>query len=186
METLGLSATPTRNDSRLKSLFWPAIESGTDVDYLGAQGYWVCTLVACLSFVFLVILGQPITGTLTLLFYYLGGVGVREHSRYAAAVVLVMYLLDTLLSPGVVRVLFAALLLSNLRATWIASRWKPDSEESVLPPRMSESWTDKLADSIPAKLWPRVTIAYYIFSGGYLVLVVFGLGMMLIGKVPIR
>jgi hypothetical protein len=132
-----------------------------------------------------VILGQPITGTLILLFYYLGGVGVREHSRYAAAVVFLMYLLDTLLSPGVIRVLFGALLLSNLRATWIASRWQPGSEESVLPPRMSQSWTDKLADSIPAKLWPHVRIVYYIFSAGYLLLVVFGLVMMLVGKISI-
>lgn len=64
---------------------------------------------------------------------------MRERSRYAAVVVFAMYLLDTLISPGVVRILFAALLLSNLRATWIASGWKPDSEESVLPPPLNAS-----------------------------------------------
>jgi len=73
---------------------------------------------------------------MTLLLYYLGGVGVRERSRYAAAVVFLMYLLDTLVSPGVVRVLLSALLLSNLRATWIAANWSPDSEEAALPPRL--------------------------------------------------
>ena len=105
METLNLSGSSVRSESRIKSLFWPEIENGSDVDYLGAQGYWVCALVAVVSFVFLVATGKFITAIAILLFYYVGGVGVRERSRYAAAVVFAMYLLDTLLSPGVLRVL---------------------------------------------------------------------------------
>src|SRR5215468_7035982 len=49
METLGLSESSARSDGRLKSLFWPSIQNGTDVDYLGTQGYWVCMIVAALS-----------------------------------------------------------------------------------------------------------------------------------------
>jgi hypothetical protein len=37
MQTLGLSDSMPRSESRLKSLFWPSIESSSDVDYLGAQ-----------------------------------------------------------------------------------------------------------------------------------------------------
>jgi hypothetical protein len=40
-----------RTEGRLKSLLWPSIRNGNDVDYLGAQGYWVCALVAVGSFV---------------------------------------------------------------------------------------------------------------------------------------
>jgi hypothetical protein len=176
METLGLSDSTAPTESRLKSLFWPSIQTGTDVDYLGAQGYWVCTLVAVFSFVFLVVSGQPISGTLILLFYYLGGVGVRERSRYAAAVVLLMYVLDTFFSgPGVVRLLLGALLLSNLRATWIASRWKSDSEEAALPPRLGDTLGDKFADRLPMWLWPKVRIGYYVFSAGSLIVILVGL-----------
>lgn len=181
METLGLSESTPRTESRLKSLFWPVIQNGSDVDYLGAQGYWVCTVVAVLSFVLLTATGQVITGVATLLFYYLGGVGVRERSRYAAAAVFAMYPLDTVLSPGVVRVLISALLLSNLRATWIASRWKPESEEAVLPPRLRETWADKFADQFPSWLWPKARIVCYAFSAGFLLLVIFGLTMILTG-----
>ena len=184
VETLNLSGSSTRTESRLKSLFWPEIENGSDVDYLGAQGYWVCTLVAVVSVVFLAVAGKPITGVVALIVYYLGGVGVRERSRYASIVVFTVYLLDTFISPGVVRILFAALLLSNLRATWIASGWKPDSEESFLPPRLNESWTDKFRDTFPAWLWPKIRIVYYIFSAGFLILSMFGIVMMLFGKVP--
>ena len=98
MQTLGLSDSTERTESRLTSLFWPSIQTGTDVDYLGTQGYWVCTVVAILSFVFLVASGHTIGGMFILPFYYLGGVGVRERSRYAAAVVVLMYAADTLLS----------------------------------------------------------------------------------------
>jgi hypothetical protein len=175
VETLGLSDSTPRIDGRLKSLFWPTIQNGSDVDYLGAQGYWVCTVVAVLSFVFLASSGQPITGVLILLFYYLGGVGVRERSRYAAAMVSLMYLLDTIFAPGIVRILISALLLSNLRATWIGAGWRLDSEQAVLPPRLGETLGDKLADLFPMWLWPKVRILYYVFSASFLMLVVFGL-----------
>jgi len=184
VETLNLSESESRSESRIKSLFWPEIQNGSDVDYLGAQGYWICTLVSVVSLAILIVAGRPITAVIVFLFYYLGGVGVRERSRYAAAVVFVMYLLDTLFSPGVVRILFSALLLSNVRATWIAANWRPGSDDSVLPPRFSETWADKFRDVFPGWLWPKLRIAYYIFSAGYLLLVVVGIAMVLLGKAP--
>lgn len=184
METLNLSGTSARSESRLKSLFWPEIENGSDVDYLGAQGYWICTLVSLFSFVLLLATGKPITAVAILLLYYLGGVGVRERSPFAAAVVFAMYVIDTLFSPGVVRILLSALLLSNLRATWIASKWQLGSEESVLPPRMNETLLDRFRDILPAWLWPKIRIFYYIFSLGFVLLTVFGLIMIFFGKLP--
>jgi hypothetical protein len=178
METLGLSDSGPRTDSRLKSLFWPSIQTGTDVDYLGSQGYWICTFVAVVSLIFLLIRGETIAAFSIALFYYLGGVGVREGSRYAAAVVLLMYVLDTFFSGvGVMRVIFIALLLSNMRATWIASTWRPESEEAAPPPRLSETLADKFADQLPTWLWPKLRIPFYIFSAGFLLLVLIGLSV---------
>jgi hypothetical protein len=186
VETLNLSGSSVRSESRIKSLFWPEIENGSDVDYLGAQGYWICALVAVASFGFLVLSGKPITAVAVLLFYYFGGVGVRERSRYAAALIFTMYLLDTLLSPGVVRILFAALLLSNLRATWIASGWQPGSDISALPPRLNETLFDKFRDMVPMWLWPKIRVFYYVFSIAFVLLAAFGVIMLLLGlgKVP--
>ena len=82
------------------------------------------------------------------LFFYLGGVGVREHSRFAATIVLVYYVIDTLASLGalvgspggmVMRVIITALLVSNLRATWIAAHWQSGSDEAALPPRLADT-----------------------------------------------
>lgn len=179
MQTLGLSDSTPRTESRLKSLFWPAIQTATDVDYLGAQGYWVCAGVGLLSFIVLVALRQPGTGILLWLFYYFGGVGVRERSRFAAAAVFVMFMVDTLSSPfSVMRIIISALLLSNLRATWIAALWKPESEEAVLPPRLDTTWGDKFADRFPMWLWPKIRMLYYVYAVGLFVVVDIGLAVM--------
>jgi hypothetical protein len=184
MQTLGISDSTPRSESRLKSLFWPSIESGVDVEYLAVQGYWVCSLVAAFSFVVLLATGQPILGALVFLLFHLGGVGVREHSRFAATIVFIYYGMDTLASfksflaspVGIVlRVIIMALLLSNLRATWIAAHWQGNSDEAVLPPRLNDTWMDKLGNQWPAWLWPKIRVTYYIFSIGLLLLFCFGL-----------
>ena len=184
MQTLGLADSQVRSESRLKSLFWPSIENGAAVDYLAVQGFWVCTIVGLLSLVSLG-LSHPISAILVFLLFHLGGVGVREHNPFAAAIMLVYYVLDFVAtaffvlttSPGigVVRVIIIALLFSNLRATWIASGWKPDSEEAALPPRFAETFADKFSDQWPAFIWPKVKVLYYIFSVGWLAFLVAGL-----------
>lgn len=130
---------------------------------------------------------QPIIGVLVFLLFHLGGSGVREHNPFAAAIVLFYFLADFLASAvflfvnspgiGVLRVIIMALLLSNLRATWIAGGWKPDSEEAALPPRMGETFADKFSDLWPSFIWPKgkAALLHYIFSFGYLALTVAGL-----------
>ncbi len=187
MQTLGISDSPVKSEGRLKSLLWPSVHTSSDVDYLGAQGYWVCTAIAILSFVLLVLRGQPISGFVILLFFYLGGIGVRERSRYAAVVVFVLYLIDSLMTIAanpslaanpILRILLTALLLANLRATWIAATWKPESNEVTPVPRFSETWSDKFADQLPMWLWPKLRIVYYIFSGCFLFLVAVGIAIL--------
>jgi hypothetical protein len=184
MQTLGLSDSTVRSESRFKSLFWPSIQSGADVDYLAVQGFWVCTIVGIWSLVFSILAGQPISGLLIFLLFHLGGVGVREHNPFAAAIMLAYYLVEFLASfvfvfvnspgIGVVKVIIIALLLSNLRATWIAGNWKPDSDDAALPPRLGETFADKFSDRWPSFIWPKVRILYYIYSVGCLALITAG------------
>jgi hypothetical protein len=68
MQTLGLAESTPRTESRLKNLFWPSVQTGTDVDYLGAQGFWVCVAVAVFDFAASIVVGAPITGVFVLLF----------------------------------------------------------------------------------------------------------------------
>ena len=66
MQTLGLSDSTIRSESRLKSLFWPSIQSGADVDYLAVQGFWVCTMVGVVAFAFSTLARQPITNSVAI------------------------------------------------------------------------------------------------------------------------
>lgn len=179
MQTLGLSDPTQRTESRLKGLFWPSIQTGSDVDYLGAQGYWVCAIVAVFAFVLSLVTNHAIVGVIVLLFYYLGGVGVREHSLYAATVVLAAFVADTLVAPSIPKVLITPVLLSNLRATWIASHWKAESGEAALPPRLSATWGDKFVDTFPMWLWPKVRVLYYVLSALFLAFFALGLAVLL-------
>jgi hypothetical protein len=192
METLTLAESTPRTESALKSLFWPSITNGSDVDYLGAQGYWVCTVVGLFMFLMLVATGHGVMGTLLLFFYYIGGVGVRERSVFAASVILGCFLLDTMVAlctlwlfvmavqapavgATVIRVLLTALLISNFRATLIASRWNPELEQAELPVRKAESWSERFVDQLPTWLWPKVRAVYYVVSSLVLLLSVVGM-----------
>ena len=175
MQTLGISDFTPESENRLKSLFWPSIQNATDVDYLGAQGYWICTAVAVISFAFLLFAAMPFSAFFTFILFYLGGIGVRERSRFASVIVFIMYALNIAFSPSVINIILSAVLLSNVRATWIAAGWKPETEEAILPPRLNETWPDKLADQLPAWLWPKVRIPYYVFSALMFLFITIGL-----------
>jgi hypothetical protein len=176
MQTLGLSQSTPASESRMKSLFWPSVTCAEDVDYLGTQGYWVCTLVAVLSFGVGASTKMPVFAFLTFCFFFIGGVGVRERSLYAAIMVFSLYSLDVLTgSVGVVKIIFIALLLSNVRATWKATNWAENPEQSAMPQRLGDTWTDKLSDRFPAWLWPKLRYPYYVFSFIFLGLAVAGL-----------
>jgi hypothetical protein len=180
MQTLGLSDSTPRSESRLKSLFWPTVESNTDVDHLGTQGFWLCAVIAIMSLGLMVVTGHMITGFFVFLFFYLGGIGVRERSFYAALVVFLVYILDFFVSgPSVPRILFSALLLSNIRATWLSKQWSQGSLEAELPPRLAETIGDKLGDQFPRWFWPKIRIVYYIYSVLFLLLVALGFAVMI-------
>ena len=125
--------------------------------------------------------GKWMIGVFVFTIYFLGGVGVRERSRYAAASVFAMYLADILASgrPSIVSTILTGLLLSNLRATWIASRWAPGSQQAEPAPRFDETLWDKFADKLPAWLWPKVRHIYYVLSICYLALVAIGLTVLI-------
>jgi hypothetical protein len=84
------------------------------------------------SLTLMLVTGRPVVGVLIFLLFHFGGVGVREHNPFAAAMVLTCFAIDTATAGiGVVRIIVVALLLSNLRATWIADHWEPESEEAA-------------------------------------------------------
>lgn len=170
METLGLSGPPVRNENIFKRIFWPSADS-VDADMLGQQGFWICLLLAMLTVITAIVQGHVIMGVLFALFYFLGGIGVREHDIVAAIAVATVYLSNAVAAILITRqfpswlVLFVILILaSNVRGCWIAAKWLRSGDPDLIPLRMNENWRDKLVDQMPAHLWPRIRAAFYVLA----------------------
>jgi len=184
MQTLGLQGESKRSDGRLKSIFWPTVENAWDVDYLGRQGFWICVVIAIVQVAFAGISRSPVLLVFSLaegLIFFIGGMGVRESSWPAAALVFSIFFLNLLSTiaqgqfPGVLMIIGCGILLSNVRAAFLASEWKPAAEDEDRPSRFSESFGDKLVDVMPAKLWPVLQIPFYGLAALILLLSLFGL-----------
>jgi hypothetical protein len=183
MQTLGLSSEEKRSEGRLKSIFWPTVENAWDVNYLGQQGFWICLVIAVFQMVVTAFTGSPlflVLGILSFLIFLIGGMGVREASWPAAALVFTIFfagMIDTLgrgRPPGVLTIIAAAVLLSNVRAAFLASEWRPAAEGEDRPTRFNESFSDKLVDQLPAKAWPILKVPFFIIASLYLLLILIG------------
>jgi hypothetical protein len=183
MQIPGLADSTPKQDSRLKSLFWPTIRTRVDLDTVTTQGFWICTLVGCVTLAVSFVTGNAMVILLSAFgaaFYVLAGFGVRMQSRVAATAAFAMYLLDGVAMQvqtgqgfGVMRLIFLALLLANVRGIWLSTSFQP-SESDPPPVRLNENWRDKLADQWPAAIWPWGRYVFYVLAA-------LGLGLVLLG-----
>ena len=157
MQTLGLSSESKRSDGRLKSIFWPTVENAWDVNYLGQQGFWICVIVGLLQALVGVFSGNPVllvAYVAMALVFLAGGMGVREANWPAAAMVFALFFCDILYTlavgrlPGILTIVCAGILLSNVRAAFLASEWRPAQEGEDRPTRFNESFRDRLVEPV--------------------------------------
>lgn len=172
MQTLGLSDSTPRTESRWRALFWPTIRNEGDFDYITTQGFWICSIVAAVTVAFTTFAGSPLMGAFEGTFFFLAGIGVRQRSRIAAIVAFSAYLLSALVIQrftgngfGFVRIVFLALLFANIRGNWLSARWASEQQSVTPSTRLNETLGDKLADQLPPWLWPKVRVAFYVIAG---------------------
>jgi len=175
MQTLGLSDSTPRSESRLKSLFWPTIRNEVDLDTVTTQGFWICWLVGLIGLAMSIVGGFSslffgLAGAFESVFYLLAGIGVRMRSRVAAVSAFAAYLLSGIVLQkythngfGLPRILFLALLLANVRGIQQSASW-PKPEPGDAPVRLDETLRDKLVDQLPAFLWPKARILFYVLA----------------------
>jgi hypothetical protein len=176
MQTLGLSSTPQPTDGLFKRLFWPEIANQYDVDLVGQQGFWICIGAAVVSMVILILNRQVGLALLMGSTYFLAAMGVRERSVAAAVLIFICYLLDRVASfesavlgmggggNPLISTVAIMLLFANVRATILSRRWQAPNtptEVSELPERYTSSLGDKIANVLPAVLWPRTRYIFY-------------------------
>jgi hypothetical protein len=171
MQTLGLSDTTPRTESRWRALLWPTIRSEADFDYITTQGFWICFVVAVITLAVSGFTGSLLLGAFESAFFFLAGVGVRQRSRVAAITAFVAYLLSALVLQryggngfGIVRIIFLALLFANIRGNWLSARWATDQPSSVPSTRLNQTLGDKLSDQLPMFLWPKLKVVFYMLT----------------------
>ena len=151
---------------------------------LGKQGFWVCLGIAVMSLIVVTFQGHWILALFTALFYLLGGIGVREHDQPAAVLVAATYVLNEVaglfvgLPPGILGLAATVLLVANIRGTWIAAKWADSGEPDVMPDRFNTTFSDKLVDQMPAKVWPKARVPFYCLAGVYVLLTALGIVML--------
>jgi hypothetical protein len=142
MQILGLAESTPKPENRLKSLFWPRVRYQEDVDYIGVQGFWVCCSIAFFTLLLAFVVGIRFV-IVDAVYFYLAGVGIRQRSRFAAVSALGVYLFSRIANlrlthpASVVSIIFLALLLTNVRAIWLAARWEATGTGPTDPPRMT-------------------------------------------------
>ena len=173
MGYLGLDETTIKDDNLFQRMFWPSDHAG-ESDTLGQQGFWVCTAIAVFSFALLLVQGHWLIGLFTFAFYFLGGMGVREHSQPAAILVAAAYVLEEAIKlfaagmpPGGIDLVITLLLLANIRGTWIAAKWAGAGHDEAMPERMNATLTDKLVDQLPPRVWPKAKVPFFVLAGVY-------------------
>jgi hypothetical protein len=191
MQTLGLYGESQRSDGRLKSIFWPTVQNAWDVDSLGRQGFWICVIIAAFQFGMSLFIGSPVAiviGVMAAVAFIIGGMGVRESNWPAAAMVFAIFFAGMLYTmamgrfPGILTIVAAAILLSNLRAAFLASEWRPAGDDEDKPTRFNETLSDKLADQLPAKAWPVLQIPFFALAALLLLLTLAALALALLQR----
>ena len=84
--------------------------------------------------------------------------------------------------PGILALIAVGVLLSNTRAAFLASEWRPTTEDEDRPTRFNESLRDKLSDQLPAKAWPVLQIPFFTLAAVILLLSLAGLGYLLLQR----
>ncbi len=191
MGFLGLDQTEVKDENFFQRMFWPG-DHPSDTDALGQRGFWICLAVAVLSFAVSAWGGQWIAGLLVFAFYLLGGIGVREHSQPAAILVTAAYLLGIVATiflakapPGAMQIIVLLILAGNIRATYIADKWAKKGGEEMMPERRDETFADKLVDKMPAAVWPKAKVPFFVIAGLYMLLTILG-GVMLASGLGLR
>jgi hypothetical protein len=142
-------------------------------------------VLGTLSGALLLITGQFLVGLLTAFIFFAGACGVRERSVLAASLIFAIQLISVLsayfiagVPPNpVVSIVILMLLLANIRAAVISSRWMAapaEERDTDLPERSTFTAADRFANALPVKLWPMIKYVFFAASAIYLVLTILG------------
>jgi hypothetical protein len=173
MQTLGIASNAPPPQSRWKATFNPEIRNAYDADHISQQGFWIAFWVSVLSAV-LSLFTNPV-GLIDSIFFFLGANGIRERSKTAAVAIFLIYLAGTFLVFSIIRIFVLVLLVANIRGTWMSAKWQEQYAE--MPPRLKQTFWDKLCNQMPPVVWPLGRWVFYAMLALEALLIFIALGI---------
>jgi hypothetical protein len=132
MQVLGLADSTPKPTSRLKELFWPNLSSEPNAQSACENASIACFVIAGLTAIFA--LATTKWALLDAALFLIIGLGLRRMWRPFALVGFLLYLLEQLLVviqgrfPGVLAILFIAILFNGVRASFAYWRMRKQAE----------------------------------------------------------
>jgi signal peptidase I len=161
METLGLSPSTPKPTSRIRELFWPAIEDEVAAVTAARNAMYVCLFIAALEVLASFITSQSGWVLVDALLFAMAGIGVRRLSRAAAIVAFTIYALEWLGTGdwSILRPILLAILLGGIRAAAFAHRKTTEDREAIANPPMDTTGMSRvsvLLEELPRRAWPVI------------------------------
>jgi len=167
MQTLGLSASTPKPSSRLRDLLWPVINDEISALTAARNGMYVALFVALITGIAALLTNR--WGLVDAGLFLMVGIGIRQLSRVAAVAGLALYVLSIVAraiqgqfgAPGVVGLLFTAVLIGAVRAAFFAHRWRrehPGDADLADPPMVG----GVLLERTPKRLWPLIKPVFFV------------------------
>ena len=161
METLGLSPSTPKPTSRLRELFWPAIEDEVAAVTAARNAMYACLFIAATTGALGLMGGQGPWVLIDALLFALAGIGIRQLSRAAALIAFLMYGLAWLGAGGwsILRPILLAILLGGLRAAAFAHHKNEEDRDAIANPPMDTTGMSRvsiLLEELPRRAWPVI------------------------------
>ena len=187
METLGLSPSNPKPTSRIRELFWPAIEDEVAAVTAARNAMYACLFIAALTGVAGLMAGQGAWVWVDVLLYVMAGIGVRQLSRAAALTAMLMYALAWLVTGGlsILRPILLAILIGGVRAAAFAHHMKNDAREALANPAMDTTTMSRvgiLLEELPRRAWPVIHGPFLVTLGLLVALNLFAINSLLFGR----
>jgi signal peptidase I len=187
METLGLSPSTPKPTSRIRELFWPAIEDEVAAVTAARNAMYACLFIAALTGVAGLMVGQGAWVLVDVLLFAMAGIGIRQLSRAAALTAMLMYALAWLATGGfsILRPIVLAILIGGVRAAAFAHHMKSEAREAIANPPMDTSTMSRLGialEELPRRAWPVIHGPFLVTLGLLVALNLFAINSLLFGQ----
>ncbi len=182
MDIRDLARNPQSTGS-LRAIFWANLKDEAEVNDAARFGYYACLFICLTTFFAMLIGGTLLAALVDIFFFFMAGLGIRQHSRLAAVSAVGLFAVEKLVTLASGQVGFLTLvtlpmgliLLNAARAAYVAPQFPAIQQPMANPPAAEpQDWLARV-ERLAWSLWPRLQLAFKFYVAGMIVLFLVGM-----------